>query len=173
MSDTRDISPTEILAWMQASFSVDADRGILVWKEPPRVHPRMIGKEAGSLRSNHNGKLYCHVRHARRAFKRSWLIFLWVHRRWPTDCIDHIDGNSTNDAIGNLREATATQNAWNHKRRARRIALPMGVRLMGSGRYEARISYHKKQIHLGAFETPEAAHTAYVAKRKELYREYA
>jgi hypothetical protein len=164
----------EIIEWMRASFEVDAERGSLIWRHPPKNHSRMIGREAGSLRRAHNGKRYCHVKKDRRSLKRGHLIFLWVYRRWPTPCLDHIDGNSENDGIANLREATITQNAWNHKKRARRIKLPMGVRLIvKSGRYQARIGLHGKQLHLGAYDTPEAAHTAYVAKRKELYREWA
>ena len=171
---TKDLDPVAVLAWMTECFAVDADAGTMVWTNPPRNHPRMMGQEAGSSRPTHSNKKYVHVKWNRIALKRSWLIFLWVNRRWPdTDCLDHIDGNSANDSIANLREATVTQNAWNHHKRARRIRLPMGVRKIGSGRYQARISVHGRQIHLGAFDTATAAHDAYQAKRREFYGEFA
>src|SRR3990167_7840191 len=94
-----------VLAWMRATFDIDAEKGLLVWKVPPKHHPRLIGKPAGSARPNHNGKHYVVIKKGQRALKRSRLIFLWTHGRWPEPCVDHIDGNSTNDAIGNLRQA--------------------------------------------------------------------
>ena len=169
-----DLNPEDTLAWMERSFHVHPERGVLIWKAPPKNHPRMLGREAGSARPGGSGKEYVYVKKDRHALRRGWLIYLWVHHRWPENCLDHIDGNSSNDAIANIREATVTQNAWNHKRRARRINLPMGVRLIrDSGRYEARISHNKVAITIGAFDTPEAAHNAYLVKRKELYREFA
>ena len=173
MSETAAIPPEEVLAWLAARFVIDPDHGSMVWVVPPKNHPRMLGREAGSLRPNRAGKVYVHIKKDRRVFKRGWLIFLWVHGRWPTACLDHIDGNSTNDRISNLRDATVTENAWNHKRRARRIPLPMGVRRLRAGRFEARIGFNKKQLHLGSFETPEEAHRVYVAKRRELYGQFA
>lgn len=154
-------------------FRVDLDNGRLFWREPPPNHTRLLGAEAGSARPNQSGKLYWHVKIGGRAIKRGHIIYFLSFGHWPTPCLDHKDGNSLNDAASNLRAATATENAWNHKRRKRRINLPMGVRSIASGRYEARISFHGTQLHLGAFETPEQAHTAYVAKREELYREFA
>lgn len=42
-----------------------------------------------------------------------------------------------------------------------------------SGRYQARIAYNKKMIHLGSFDTPEQASAIYQQKRKEYFGEYA
>lgn len=172
MTDTRDIDPQEILDWMDRVFHVSEYEGDIIWVVPPKSHPRMFRKSAGSSRPTHNGKRYVCIKKDRRVFRRSWLMFLWVHKRWPQECIDHIDGNSTNDRIENLREATITENAWNHKKRARRIQLPMGVRLTKYGRYHARIACNKKLIAIGTFDTPDAAHQAYLEKRKELFGDY-
>lgn len=154
-------------------FRVDLESGKLFWKEPPKNHPRLIGAEAGSPLPNQNKKLYWRVKINRRPFKRGHIIYFLALGRWPVPCLDHRDGDSLNDSIHNLRAATITQNAWNHKRRSRRIKLPMGVRPLSSGRFSARIGYHGSQLSLGSFETPEQAQAAYLAKRKELYREFA
>ena len=167
------IEASVVLDWMKLSFDVDAERGILIWKNPPKNHPRLLGTEAGSLRPNVSGKLYCIVKMDRVAQKRGRLIYLWVNGRWPVPCIDHQNGDSTNDASSNLREATVMQNAWNHKKRARRIKLPMGVRTTAAGRFEARIGFNNQQLHLGAFDAPEEAHAVYLQKRKELYGQFA
>ena len=170
----RSFDPGETIAWMRNCFDVRPEDGELIWVQPPSNHPRLLGKAAGSPRPTHSGKRYVHIKMDRRPFKRGWLIFLFVHGRWPTECLDHIDGDSLNDRIVNLRDATVMQNAWNHHKRARRINLPMGVRLATkSGRYQARIGYNKQQLHLGTYDTPQEAEMVYLAKRKELFGEYA
>lgn len=163
----------EILEWMRRSFVVDPIAGTLTWVRAPKNHPRLQKRNAGTKRKTLSGKVYVVVKRDGRGLKRGRLMYLWVHGRWPTPCVDHIDGNSLNDAINNLREATVTENAWNHKRRTRKSKLPMGVRSMASGRYQARVAFKKQMLHLGSFSTPEEAEAAYRSKRKELYREFA
>ena len=158
---------------IRSIFDIDMEGGRMFWRAPPHTHQRLLGLEAGTPRGSHSQKIYWVIRIGGKAYKRGRLIFFAAFDRWPVPCIDHIDGNSLHDGILNLREATATENAWNHKRRKRRIALPMGVRLTGSGRYQARIGYHGTQIHLGAFDTPEEARAIYLDKRKELYGDFA
>lgn len=154
-------------------FDVDLANGTFTWKSPPPGHPRLLGTEAGSARPNRS-KSYWVIKIGGKAFKRSRMIFLAVHGHWPSPCVDHINGNSLDDRIFNLREATVTENAWNHKGRARRQSLPMGVRLVAkSGRYQARISFNGRQIHLGAYDTPAEAQSIYIAKRRELFNEFA
>lgn len=34
---------------------------------------------------------------------RNRLVWMWVHRRVPDGVVDHVDGDKTNDAPGNLR----------------------------------------------------------------------
>lgn len=154
-------------------FRLDLDGGRLFWRAPPKNHSRLLGQEAGTPRKSGSGKFYWYVKIDGHAYKRAQLIFAAVYGRWPTPICDHKDGDSLNDRPGNLREATVLQNNWNHKHRARRIDLPMGVRRVASGRFQARISLCGNQIHLGAYDTPQQAAAVYAAKRKELFGEYA
>ena len=158
---------------VQRLFHADLLSGRLFWAIAPRTHPRLAGREAGSSRLGRGGKCYWYIKIGGVAYKRSHLIFCLVHGRMPSPCCDHINGNSLDDRPSNLREATITENAWNHKTRARRINLPMGVRSLPSGRYQARLSFHGKQLHLGSFSTPEEARAVYLAKRVENYGEFA
>lgn len=167
------LDPAETLQWMRDSFFVHLDLGHLVWKNPSKHHPRLLLKAAGSERVGHNGKRYVYIKKGRRAIKRSWLIFLWVKGRWPDHEVDHRDGNSLNDSKKNLREATDDQNAQNHKTRKKPSSLPMGVRALPSGRFQSRIAVNGKKIAIGSFVTAESAHSAYLAKRKELFGEFA
>lgn len=158
---------------LQSLFRIDVRSGRLFWKKGPRTHPRLRGAEAGSPRQSHSGKIYWIVKIDGIAHRRSHLIFLVVHGRYPHPLIDHKDGNSLDDRPENLRDATILENAWNHKRRKRRIELPMGVRLTAAGNYQARIGYRGRQIHLGAYDNEAEAHQVYLAKRQQLYGEFA
>ncbi len=98
------------------------------------------------------------------------LAWLYIYGEWPKQDLDHIDRNKQNNAIGNLREATATQNGANAKvRKDSRLGI-QGVRKnRGAKTYEARVG----TTYLGCFSTPEAAHEAYLRAKKERYGEFA
>jgi hypothetical protein len=154
-------------------FIPDFDAGTITWKGVSNYHSRLNGKSAGTKWET-RGKFYVSVSIDKQRFKRSRIMFAMKHMRWPSLQIDHIDGNGMNDEITNLREATATQNAWNHKGRTKKSDLPMGVRRNANGgKYSARISVNKKMISLGSYDTPEEAKRVYIAKRKEYYGAFA
>jgi hypothetical protein len=154
-------------------FTIDLERGIFYWKNPSKFHNEVIGKEAGCSRAGRSGKKYWIIKINGYPYKRGHLLFLFINGKFPSPCIDHINGNSLDDRPINLREATFLQNAWNHKSHKRRLKLPMGVRSQKSGNYEARITYKGKQLHLGAYKTVKEAELIYIAKRKELYANYS
>lgn len=162
------------LEYLRGRILVDLERGVVTWIDATKHHENLNGCEAGSPRGGiRNGKSYWHIKINGLAIKRSHIVFLFATGSWPRQQIDHINGNSLDDRLCNLREVTVTQNAWNHKKRAKKENTPMGVRRMASGRFQARIACNKKQIVIGAFDTEKEAHDAYITKRKELYREYS
>jgi hypothetical protein len=150
---------------MDQQLRLNAETGKLFWIQPPKYHPDLIGKEAGCLQKNQK-KNYWIVQVNGKKYRRSHIVFYFANGYWAKPCIDHINGDSTDDRPTNLRQATSTQNAWNHKKRARRIQLPIGVRKLASGKFQARIGYFGKQIHLGSFQSPDEASTIYQSKRK-------
>ena len=156
-------------------FRVDMESGRLWWAIRPKCHAQLFGQEAGGPRRSHSGKSYWIVRAGGKAWKRAHLVYCVMHGRFPSPCVDHINGDSLDDRIANLREATITENAWNHKKRRRPSAsgLPMGLRVTRYGRFVARIGYRGKQIQIGVFATQAEAHAAYLAKRMELYGQFA
>lgn len=147
--------------------------GRLFWQWFNRYHPDTYQKEAGSVRIGRHGQGRWVVKIGGRPYWRAHIVFAMTHGRWPEGQIDHINGNALDDRPENLRDVTPTQNAWNHRTRAKRSPLPMGVRALRGGKYQARIGYMKRSIHLGVFATPEEAAMVYRAKRKELFGEYA
>lgn len=78
--------------------------------------------------------------------------------------IDHIDGDKHNNALSNLRLATAAQNQWNKGATGRNTTGFKGViKDRKSGRYIAFIRVNGPSIRLGSFGTPEEAAAAYDA----------
>jgi hypothetical protein len=171
ITSVTDNSFLEKLSYM---FRFDLEEGHIYWVNPPKYHKDLIGKEAGNKQPGTTGKTYWVVQIDGKKYRRGRLLFYCKYGRFPFPCLDHINGNSLDDRISNIREATIIQNAWNHKHRKRTLKLPMGVRIINkSGNYEARISCNKKQYHLGSYKTPEEAQQVYLKKRKELYADFS
>jgi len=88
--------------------------------------------------------------------------------------IDHIDGNKLNNRFRNLREATRSENNSNSKRPANNSSGFKGVSYRKQvGRWTAQITVNNKRSHIGYFNTPEAAHAAYVRAAKQSRGEFA
>jgi hypothetical protein len=153
-------------------FDVYPDSGKFIWKNVSKHHNRLNGQEAGCS-ADANGKPYWNIKINNKRYKRGRLMFLFVYSRFPNPCVDHINGNSLDDSIKNLREATILENAWNRKKIKRTIDLPMGVRNTLNGKFQARISFKGKQLHLGVFKTADEAKAVYEQKRKELYGKFS
>lgn len=159
-------------AALKLRMRYDPETGEFVWLRPPAVHPRLFGKPAGLATPNRN-KAYHVIQIDGVKHKRSRLAWLYMTGDWPAHQVDHISGDSLDDRWINLREATPTQNAWNHKGRAKAADLPMGVRKNAGGSFSARLAVNKQMLHLGAFETPGEASAAYLKAREVHYGEFA
>lgn len=157
---------------IRQALSYDPATGEMRWSAVSKYHSSRNGRAAGHI-GTANGKQYHIISLDGRAYKRSRLAFTIMVGRWPAHCVDHINGDSLDDRWANLREATSTQNAWNHHRRAKRSALPMGVRVNPSGRFSARIAVHKRMVQIGTFDTVADAAAAYQSARELYYGEFA
>lgn len=158
---------------IRSRLDVRLDSGRIFWIDATRYHAQLNGLEAGSPRTSSRGKQYWYIKIDGKAIKRSRIVLAMATGFWPKDCVDHINGDSLDDRICNLRNATVQQNSWNHKSRRKASALPMGVRKTGSGRFQARIAFNKKQICLGVFASICAAQNAYISARKEYFGDYS
>jgi hypothetical protein len=87
--------------------------------------------------------------------------------------IDHIDGDGLNNRKSNLRLATRCENNRNRKINKNNTSGLKGVFWIASRkRWRAEIKADGKKINLGYFNTPEAAHAAYVAASERLHGEF-
>lgn len=165
--------PPLSVEFILSRLAVDVESGTATWIDATKHHRHLIGKPAGCRVPGRRGKDYWVIRLNGIGYRRSHIIFAVKTGAWPTQLIDHRDGNSLNDKGDNLRPATQAQNCWNIKTQRKASGLPMGVRELTPGRYQARIAVNKESICLGVHETAEAASFAYQQARSQHFGEFA
>lgn len=98
------------------------------------------------------------------------LAFVMMFGREPSGEVDHIDGNTRNNAINNLREATRLQNARN--RRSVK-GYSFSTARSQSSPYQARIKYDGRLHSIGSFRTEDAARAAYAEAANKAFGEFS
>lgn len=149
-------------------FDYDPETGRLTWRV--RTNARApIGKEAGCKR--HDG--YTVIGIGGTMFLAHRIIWLHVTGEWPGDDLDHIDCDPRNNRFANLRIANTSQNHCNVRVQSNNTSGYKGVIFdKRAGRWVARIKLNGRTRQLGSFDSPKAAHVAYVAGSKRLHGEY-
>lgn len=165
--------------YLEECFYYNKDTGDLIWKVRPVHHfdrekdSRMFknlfsGKIAGSknllggLTVRINGKQqWCHR-----------VIYKMMTGKDPDKFIDHIDRNRFNNKWDNLRQADRSKNGANRTINKNNTHGLKGVSFW-QGKYKAQIGVNGKKIHLGSFETKEAAHEAYCIAAKAHFKDYS
>lgn len=146
----------------------EPDTGRLFWLPRPRCYSssnrqhnawnaKWAGREALTATSKKGYRYGTVLTHGARAHRVAYAIF---HGEWP-DQVDHIDGDPANNRSNNLRSVTAKVNQRNMKRQERSTSGVTGVyRCKDTNRWRARIVVDRVQIHLGRFDSIEAAASA-------------
>ena len=118
---------------------------------------------SGYLRTKINNKIYFNHR----------IIFLYHHGYLPK-CIDHIDGNPSNNKIENLREASRTQNNQNAKTRKDNTSGVKGVRWdKDAKKWRVRVWVNGKRKSLGYYDSLEQAELVATKARNKHHGEFA
>ena len=105
-----------------------------------------------SHRTKINGKSYITSRIIYYAFNQDWDI----HDVSKNNTIDHIDRNSLNNHISNLRVANRSEQALN-----RDCVINAKGYCWDRGKWRARIMINKKRIYLGRFDTEQEVSLAF------------
>lgn len=131
------------------------------------AHRTKVGDPAGSKATN--GYLYIGLPGGRSCLAHR-LAWLYTHGEMPKE-IDHINGNRTDNRIGNLRSVTRSEN--NQNKRGPRSDSTTGFRGVVKdyrrGTYMATVGHKGKHYYFGAFATPEAAAEAATKGRQSLF----
>lgn len=126
--------------------------GSLFWKVKP-AKQISVGSEAGCV--NQHG--YSVIRIDGVLHKMHRIVFL-MHYGYLPDYIDHADGNRLNNNIENLREATASQNAYNKPAQSNNTSGCKGVRWHKQVKHWCvEIQVNKVKRYLGIYKDLELA----------------
>ena len=142
----------------------DPETGVFTRISSP--YKSRVGREIGTVDTRGyvvmslNGKVQL-------AHRMAWL---YVYGHLPPHHLDHVNGDTTDNRIANLREATAKQNIENQKlHKNNRTGFRGVIQSKSSGRFHGHVKHHRQQIFVGSFATAEEASAAVKAKRDELY----
>ena len=95
-------------------FRYDPETGFLYWR-----HNKM-GRQHGKPAGHQSKNGYIRVMLDYRMYLAHRVIWLLSHKEWPSQHIDHIDGNPANNKLENLRDVSRSTNLLNnHIRRTR------------------------------------------------------
>ena len=152
-------SAQEVREWL----FYDPVTGSFTWAKPGRGV--RLGHSAGTIHKNGRREI-CILGLRHKAPRLAWLL---THGRWPEGVIDHINGDPSDDRAENLRDVTFKTNSQNQRRAqlSNKSSGLLGVALHHSGKWQARLVVAGKNLYLGSFPTPEAAHEAYLAAKRE------
>jgi hypothetical protein len=147
----------------------DPEAGVFTWKQT-RNNKARAGGRAGHQRRDGYWIITideCPVG----AHRLAWLL---VHDRWPHGMIDHANGDPGDNRLANLREANNSQSGGNTRRAKNNTSGFKGVSWNRQKRHwVAMIRKNGRQVALGSFSAPEAAHEAYCAAAREHFGEFA
>jgi hypothetical protein len=144
-------------------FSYDPGTGVVTcnsaWGKLPAGRP---------LKSKVNGYIVASINHLPvPAHRIAWVL---THGELP-EVIDHINGVRDDNRLCNLRNTSQRVNMQNQRKASSYNKTGfLGVTYnKQTGRYRAQIGNNGKIIHLGAFDTPESAHAAYLQAKRQLH----
>jgi hypothetical protein len=120
-----------------------------------------------------NGKKYIKLNIRHQTYYLHRIIYLMKHGV-DAKCIDHIDGDSLNNNVENLREATQSQNVANSQKRKTNTSGFKGVTYRkDTKKWGSAVMVNGKHISLGSYLTKEDASDAYVKGSIRYFGEFA
>jgi hypothetical protein len=143
----------------------EPETGKLYWRERPSEmfaaeryrkiwNTRFADKEAGYIGSGDYRQI-CMSGRMFLAHRIAWVLY---HGAWPSDQLDHINGDRADNRISNLRECDNATNGRNARMWSNNSSGVTGVYWhKGGQRWAANIKFNNRQVHLGHFDTIEEA----------------
>ena len=142
----------------------DPETGVFTWKvsRPNGIYPGMIAGQTdmrGYGRISLDGKRY----------KLHRLAYLYYHGFVPS-MLDHIDGDTVNNRISNLRPCTGTENNLNRSyTKANQLKIKNVHQDIKSGKYIVQVLIEGKRQYLGRFDDLELAELVATEARNKHY----
>lgn len=152
-------------------LNYDPETGIFTWRQPGRG--RTVGGVVGCR--DHRGYVQISIgpRNNRARIYGHQAAWLYMHGYWPSEDVDHINHDKSDNRIANLRELNRSLNQQNQIRaHANNKTGYLGVSANKGGRkqrFMASIFADGRPVHLGSFDTAEEAYAAYVEAKRRLH----
>ena len=81
------------------------------------------------------------------------LVWVYINGVWPTDQLDHINKNRSDNRLVNLRQVDNSENQKNTKIRSTNKSGVMGIHTRtDNGKWSVRINHNKNRFVLGSFD---------------------
>jgi len=152
--------------FLRSVLSYSKTTGVFRWKtNRGRVK---AGTIAGSLHRKHG---YIQIGLCGKDHKAARLAWLYMTGGWPSQLVDHKNGNRSDNRWSNLRDLGFTANLQNMRKAHKdNVSGLLGVTWSREKqRFFARIQVNKRAMRLGYFDTAEAAHSAYLKAKRRLH----
>ena len=153
----------------------DYKDGLLYWKiKPANQYKINIGDLASKIWRLRKTTIYRRCVYIKRVrISSSRVIFLWHNGYLPIN-VDHINHNTLDDRIENLRAATSSQNNANGSSHRDSTSKYRGVcYLKNKNKWECKIQSEYKKVWVGWFETEIEAAIAYNKAALIYHKEFA
>lgn len=152
--------PDLSIEFVRSILSYDPDTGVFT-RKISRGPMARVGEVVGNI-GNHG---YRRIKISDRSYLLHRLAWFYVHAVWPTEEIDHRDGNRLNNSIANLRIVTRAQNCKN-------MTCEKGFSFVPkTGKYQVRMQVNGKTRLFGSFATAEKARSVYLAAHLRIHGE--
>jgi hypothetical protein len=160
MSET---NSTLTAARLRELLSYDPETGVFVWRVDGGPFVK-AGAVAGAL----TAKGYRRIGIDGKQYKAGRLAWLYVHGVWPTQQIDHKNGDRDGNWIDNLRDVSNAVNSQNQRKaRPSNKSGVIGVRTEAGG-FAAYVTVNGVDRRLGKFPTVAEASAVRQAAKREL-----
>ena len=159
--------------YLKERLSYDPSTGVFTWnrceKMSNKYNSRFAGKATRHVYQRKDGYKMVRIRMDGKEYAASRLAWLYMTGSWPTEHIDHIDHDTTNNRFANLREVSHAENQKNKTMLATNTSGITGVSWYKAlGKWYAYIGASGERVNGGYFKEFDDA----VARRKELEIQY-
>ena len=147
---------------LKTLFEYNPDTGVFTRKVKVKHQP--AGTVVGTVGTR--GYLQCNV--DGKPYKMHRLAWLYVYGAWPIGEIDHINHNTSDNRLINLRDVTCAQNHQNRARQTKSASGYLGVTWhKRDKRWQAQIEVDGVSKHLGYYKSlPDALAAREQAERQ-------
>ena len=153
------------------------DIRILIWNKDRPRNKIKAGDEAGYINYTRSGprrKIRITVDGKSKLFLRSHIVYYKTYGEWPTQTLDHIDGDTLNDHIENLQLCSHAENLRKQRMHKDNSSGYKGVTWHKRDRkWRAQIRVDSKVKHLGYFDDKHDAARAYNEAARKYFGKFA